>query len=92
MCAVSCIRTLSDLGILVPEHIAVVGFNNDPVSQVITPSLSTIHYPAKEMGEIAVKSMINHLNGTMTIDATNTIVLRSELIVRGSSVKNTYEN
>lgn len=92
MCAVSCIRTLSDLGVSVPERISVVGFNNDPVSQVITPSLSTIHYPAKEMGEIAVKSMINHLNGTMTIDATNTIVLRSELIVRGSSVKNTPKN
>ncbi len=92
MCAVSCIRALSDLGVSVPEHISVVGFNNDPVSQVITPSLSTIHYPAKEMGEIAVKSMINHLNGTMTIDATNTIVLRSELIVRGSSVKNMPEN
>lgn len=92
MCAVSCIRALSDLGVSVPEHISVVGFNNDPVSQVITPSLSTIHYPAKEMGEIAVKSMINHLNGTMTIDTTNTIVLRSELIVRGSSVKNMPEN
>lgn len=86
MCGVSCIRALSDLGIVVPEHISVVGFNNDPVSQVISPRLSTIHYPAKEMGEIAVKSMINHLNGNMNIDATNTIVLRSELIVRNSSI------
>ncbi|MEA5405974.1 LacI family DNA-binding transcriptional regulator [Arcicella sp. DC2W] len=86
LCAVSCIATLKDLDITVPNDIAVVGFNNDPVSQVISPKLTTIHYPAKEMGEMAVKSMINHLKGNFNLDATNTITLRSELIVRESSL------
>ncbi|MFN8357181.1 MAG: LacI family DNA-binding transcriptional regulator [Spirosomataceae bacterium] len=86
LCAVSCISALQELGISVPEDISVVGFNNDPVAQVISPALTTIHYPGREMGEIAAKSMINHLNGNLTIDATNTIVLKSELMVRNSSV------
>lgn len=86
-CAVSCIGLLKRRGFSVPGDIAVVGFNNDPVATVVDPDLTTIHYPGKEMGEIAVKSIINHLNGTMNMNPTNTIILRSELIIRGSSLK-----
>jgi LacI family transcriptional regulator len=39
------------------------------------------------MGEMAAASLINHLNGVNSIDATNTILLRSELIIRASSLK-----
>ncbi|HEX9957806.1 MAG TPA: substrate-binding domain-containing protein, partial [Fibrella sp.] len=85
LCAVSCMTTLKQAGMLIPDDIAIVGFNNDPVSQVVEPALTTIHYPGREMGEIAAKSLINHLSGLMDIQTTNTIVLRSELIVRGSS-------
>ncbi len=86
LCAVSCIATLKDLNIDIPKDISVVGFNNDPVAQVISPKLTTIHYPAKEMGEMAVKSLINHLKGNMNLDTTTTITLRSELIIRESSL------
>ncbi|MEA5257869.1 LacI family DNA-binding transcriptional regulator [Arcicella aquatica] len=86
LCAVSCIATLKDLKIDIPKDISVVGFNNDPVAQVISPKLTTIHYPAKEMGEMAVKSLINHLKGNMNLDTTTTITLRSELIIRESSL------
>lgn len=85
LCAVSCIAALKELNIDIPKDISIVGFNNDPVSQVISPKLTTIHYPAKEMGEIAVKSMINHLKGNLNLDSTNTITLRSQLIIRDSS-------
>jgi LacI family transcriptional regulator len=84
-CAVTCMGMLKKMGYSVPKDIAVVGFNNDPLTEIITPSLSTVYYPGKEMGEIAAKSMINHLNGLMDIGHTNYIVLKSELIVRDSS-------
>lgn len=87
LCAVSCMTTLKKAGMHIPDDIAIVGFNNDPVSQVVEPALTTIHYPGREMGEIAAKSLINHLNGLMDIHTTNTIILRSELIIRGSSQK-----
>jgi LacI family transcriptional regulator len=64
-----------------------VGFNNDPVSEVIEPNLTTINYPGYEMGEVAANNLINHLNGTSNIEATNTIILRSEFIIRESSQK-----
>jgi LacI family transcriptional regulator, galactose operon repressor len=84
-CAVGCILSLKEAGIRIPEDIAVAGFNNDPVSKVIEPNLTTINYPGYEMGEVAARNLINHLNGTHLIHSTNTIVLRSELIVRASS-------
>lgn len=88
-CAVACMSELKKLGYSIPSDIAIVGFNNDPLTEVVEPSLSTIHYPGKEMGEVAAKSMINHLNGLMNIGHTNYIVLESELIIRNSSTKQT---
>jgi len=84
-CAVGCMLSLKQAGIQIPRDIAFVGFNNDPVSKVIEPNLTTINYPGYEMGEVAVRNLINHLNGTHSIHSTNTIVLRSELIIRASS-------
>ncbi|TDE11650.1 LacI family DNA-binding transcriptional regulator [Dyadobacter psychrotolerans] len=87
ICAVSCVQALKKRGFKIPVDIAVAGFNNDPVSKVIEPNLTTIFYPGREMGEVAVRTMINHLKGVQKIDTTNTVILKSELIVRESTVK-----
>jgi LacI family transcriptional regulator len=86
-CAVSCMSALKHAGFSIPADIAVVGFNNDPVSTVIEPNLTTINYPGEKMGEVAAQSLINHLNGAMDILTTNTIILHSELLIRESSLK-----
>ena len=84
--AVSCIRFLKQAGMKVPEQIAMVGFNNDPISQIIEPNLTTINYPGREMGEVAATTLINAINRT-TGTTLNTVVLRHELIVRESSMR-----
>jgi LacI family transcriptional regulator len=89
-CAVSCMGGLKEVGFSIPTDIAVVGFNNDPISEVIAPHLTTINYPGQEMGEIAAQSLINHLNGLLRISTTNTILLNYELIVRESSQKHPH--
>jgi LacI family transcriptional regulator len=88
-CAASCIKALKEAGLRIPEDIAVVGFNNDNLSRLIEPSLTTVNYPGFEMGEIAMKNLVHHLDGLMgkVLQNTNTITLRSELIVRASSLK-----
>jgi LacI family transcriptional regulator len=87
-CAVGCMIALKQAGLRIPRDIAFVGFNNDPVSTVVEPNLTTVNYPGYQMGEAAARNLINHLNGVSNISATNTILLRSELIVRDSSLKN----
>lgn len=86
--AAVCMQTLKDYGIRIPDDIAIVGFNNDAISKIVEPQLTTIHYPGIDMGEIAARNLINHLQGLSNIKHTQTIVVRSELIVRKSSLKN----
>lgn len=88
-CAASCIRHLKLHNMRVPEDIAVVGFNNDPISRLVEPNITTINYPGYEMGEIAMRNLVNHLEGKdeNTLITTNKITLRSELLVRESSMK-----
>lgn len=86
-CAAGCVIALKKQGIRVPEDIAVVGFNDDPVCRIVEPNLTTVHYPGYEMGEMAARSLINHLNGAADIMLTQTIMLRSDLVVRASTQK-----
>ncbi|MCC9136684.1 LacI family DNA-binding transcriptional regulator [Pontibacter silvestris] len=90
-CAVHCMKTLTHAGISIPDEIAVVGFNNDPICRVVEPSLSSIDYPGYEMGEVAVRSLIHYLSGLADTSVTR-ITLRSELIIRSSSLRKGKEN
>ncbi|WP_017730213.1 LacI family DNA-binding transcriptional regulator [Nafulsella turpanensis] len=86
-CAVGCMKILKQAGISIPKDIAIVGFNNDPVSRVIEPNLTTVNNPGHKMGEVAVRNLIIHLDGFSDIVAMNTITLNSELIIRESSLR-----
>ena len=85
--AIGCMIALKQKGFSIPGDFAFAGFNNDPVSKVIEPNLTTINYPGYEMGEVAARHLISHLTGITPIQNTNTIILRSELLVRDSSLK-----
>ncbi|MEP7268115.1 MAG: LacI family DNA-binding transcriptional regulator [Saprospiraceae bacterium] len=85
--AVGCMMYLKQKGIAVPQDIAIVGFNNDLISKVIEPNLTTINYPGYEMGELAASQMISHLNGSFSLQKTKTILLHHELIIRKSSLR-----
>jgi len=86
-CAAVVMQLLKDEGIRIPEDIAIVGFNNDIIGKVINPKLTTINYPGFEMGQVAASSLINHLKGLWDMNLTNTLVIKSELIIRESSLK-----
>ena len=85
--AALCIQVFKEHGIRVPEDIAVVGFNNDVISIISDPQITTVNYPAIKMGEQAAMVLINHLTGNADSSLTNSIVLNSELIIRKSSLK-----
>jgi LacI family transcriptional regulator len=85
--AVAAICELKQAGIKIPEEIAVVGFNNEPISRVVQPNLTTVHYPAMEVGEIAASTLINTLNNSQPANL-STIVLEHSLMIRQSSLRN----
>jgi LacI family transcriptional regulator len=85
--AAMCMHTLKEEGVRVPEDIAIVGFNNDPLGRLITPALTTIDYPGVEIGKTAAMSLISHLSGECPLVRSKTAVVPSGLIVRGSSLR-----
>lgn len=85
--AAVCIRTFLEHGLRVPQDMAVVGFNNDVIGKLIKPTLTTINYPGKEMGETAARHLVNHLKGMGNIGSISTLKIRAELIVRQSSLR-----
>lgn len=85
--AAVCMQKLKENGIRIPEDIAVVGFNNDAIGKIVEPQLTTINYPGIDIGEIAARNLIGLINENAGILQTNTIIVKSELIIRKSSLK-----
>lgn len=85
--AAVCMQVLNDHGIKVPTDIAIVGFNNDDISKLVQPRLTTINYPGKDLGEIAARNLIDQLNNKNPVQIANRIIIRSDLIIRQSSLK-----
>ncbi len=87
MAAVGCMLELKANGIDVPSQVAVVGFNDDPVSKIVEPQLSSVSYPGREAGILAAKCLIGLLDREQEHKLENNVVLNSELNIRGSSIR-----
>ena len=83
--ALSVIIYLKENGMRVPEDILVVGFSNEPFSEVVTPSISTIKQPGFLMGEKATELIIHQINNKKVKPNFQTIIMPTELIIRKSS-------
>jgi LacI family repressor for deo operon, udp, cdd, tsx, nupC, and nupG len=69
----------------IPEEMAVVGFSNDYGSALIEPGLTTIAQPIHEIGEAGIELLLDQLSKDISEWKPVTRVLKTELIVRGSS-------
>jgi LacI family transcriptional regulator len=87
-CAAVFQQTLKEAGLKIPQDIAIAGFNNDIISKIIDPKLTTIDYPGEEMGEMAARSLVAQLAGVAEDRPTDPIIIKSKLVVRESSLKN----
>lgn len=83
--AISAIQVAKSRGLNVPQDIAIIGFNNDPISRIIDPNLSTISHPAFEMGKTSAKKILKHLKNSEKGSITEITFLNTEVIIRESS-------
>src|SRR5688500_2662298 len=79
-------KTLKELEYKIPKDIAIVGFNNDSISKLVEPALTTINYPGEEIGKIAATQLLNYLNGSDSPELPKKSIVHSGLIVRESSL------
>jgi LacI family transcriptional regulator len=84
--AVGCMMRLRTKGIRIPKDIVIAGFGNDPVASVTDPGLTTMSYPGHQIGEAAVTQLVHRLYGPAASKMVGAILLRSSLVVRGSTL------
>ncbi|WP_338357406.1 LacI family DNA-binding transcriptional regulator [Yeosuana marina] len=84
---VSAIQVAKKLGIKVPEQLAVIGFNNDPISYIIDPNLSTISHPASKMGRTSAEIILKNIKQSSKKDEIMKQItyLNTEVLIRESS-------
>lgn len=83
--ALSTIIHLNEKRIKVPEEIAIVGFSNEPFSELVTPSITTVKQPGFEMGQKAAELIIKQITSKTSPKSFETITMDTELIIRNSS-------
>lgn len=71
------------LGFRIPQDLALIGFNDEPVDELLEPSLSSVRQPAYEMGAEAARLIFKELNNAKF--AYEKIILESRLMHREST-------
>jgi LacI family transcriptional regulator len=62
--AIGVIEAARKLGISMPNELAVVGFNDEPVASLMHPTLSSVRQPVLEMGKMSAKLLIDQIEST----------------------------
>ena len=70
-------------GVRIPEDLAVIGFDDQPLAQLVYPELTTIRQPVSEMGQLAMDVLVQRLIGKNNENTMH--ILPFELIIRGST-------
>ncbi len=73
-------------GINVPGDIALVGFSNSDIAELLNPALTVIRQPAMEMGKAATELLLQLIESKRPVTQFENRVLTPELIVGKSSV------
>lgn len=80
MAAMGAIRALRDANLRVPEDVSIVGFDDISVAAYYTPRLTTIRQPLHNMGETAVRILLQRIQGAA--DYPDDFAVPPELIIR----------
>jgi LacI family transcriptional regulator len=80
-------RYCKSKGYRIPDDIAVIGFSNLDLTELLSPSLSVVRQPAFEMGKIAAELLITTIESKRAVTEFDNRILPAELFIRESSAK-----
>ncbi len=81
--AAGALRAIEKAGLRIPQDIAVVGFDGTELSEMVSPPLSTIKQPSRDIGRKAVDLLLNKIDNP---DApTERVMMNWRFISRASS-------
>ncbi|HAI14012.1 MAG TPA: hypothetical protein DCM28_20070 [Phycisphaerales bacterium] len=84
--AFGALRAAETLQIAIPEQISIIGFDDINAAAMVTPSLTTLHAPLREMGEQAARQILyNNLFNRSRHGTGVTTRLMPQLVIRNST-------
>lgn len=78
-------RAIQNLGIDMPRDVALVGVDDDMWTRMVSPRVTVVQQPVAKMGAVAAELLFSHAEGKTP--APQHLVLRPQLLVRGSSAR-----
>jgi LacI family transcriptional regulator len=80
---VGALRAVRELGLRVPDDVAIVGFDDAPWTTLTNPQLTVVSQPAYEIGRAAAELLASHDEG----EPARHVVCSPSLIIRESSIR-----
>jgi len=82
--AIGAMLAIKEKGLKMPQDIGLVGFNNEPITGLVTPGISSVDQPSFELGKLAAKLFIETVHQDKDMNDVDE-VLKPRLIIRESS-------
>lgn len=83
--AIGILRAVKRSGLRVPEDVAICGFSDGFRAKASDPQLTTVNQRGQEVGKEAVDILISEVEGTLPIDKVNKRIVKTQLVVRGTT-------
>ncbi len=83
--ALGAIKWLTENNYSVPGDVGVIGFGNDPFTQYLEPTMTSVDQKSKDMGITAAQVFLEQLEGKNSVH--RKVLLSPQLIIRASSQK-----
>jgi LacI family transcriptional regulator len=80
--AIGAIAVIRERGLRIPDDISIAGYNDMPLTDMLSPGLTTVRYPGWEVGRAAAEVALHLLAGE---EAVESICLEPILVPRGST-------
>jgi DNA-binding LacI/PurR family transcriptional regulator len=85
--AATAVKIIKAMGYNVPSDIAVVGFTSGLISEITSPTLTSVEQHGYQLGKEAVRLLIDRLENKH-IYPSQTIIIKTELIIKESTQRN----
>jgi LacI family transcriptional regulator len=88
--SIGALRALKEAGLIVPDDISIVSFDEQPYSAFLACPMTTVEQPREEIGKLAFQYLLNRINDGNAGNIESTM-LKPRLIIR-ESVKKLNKN
>ena len=85
--AIGAMLAIKQKGLNMPHDIGLVGFNDEPILNLVSPTISSVEMPSFELGKLAAKLFIEALHNVDDDMSSIEKVLKTKLFVRESSLR-----